>query len=831
MNGQWKFKGFADCNGEESGAHKIDYDDSGWLPGEVPGTVQSDLLANKVISDPFKDLNETKVKWVPQQEWWYRKKIGLSPEILKHQMVELVFDGLDTFAAVWVNGVKIGIANNMFIPWRFNITKAIKSGINVIAIQFKPIYKVAAELESKYGGKYGCLHADNCSARPYVRKAQYSFGWDWGPTLPTSGIWKKARILSYDEVILDSLTTLPTEVSEEIAKLKVTAEVYAGKTVNAKARFVFQGFGQRIEIWVNKTVASGQNNIEGQFKILKPKLWWPRGYGEQNLYDVTAEIYSDSGLLDKASVKCGVRSVQLLQEADAEGTCFTFLVNGKKVFCKGANWVPADSFLPRVTSDRYERLIGLAAEANMNMLRVWGGGVYEDDVFYDLCDKLGLMVWQDFMYACASYPEEDWFLKQAQREAEEVMRRLRGYACIVVWCGNNESYWHHYALWRDREQLLGLQIFNEILPKVCDQLDGTRPYRPSSPYGGDDPNSECEGTRHNWLVWSKQADYLSYLEDRGRFLTEFGWQAPPTLEVLKAYLDSDDRTIHSEAFEAHQKQVNGSQILHQLLALHYPIPENLDRFTLIAQLNQGEALKTAVTHWRSRMFKTSGCLIWQLDDCWPAVSWSLIDYGLNPKAAYFFVKRAFQPVIAPLIVKNGNVYVYVVNETERPLKSTMRFQVIDFKGEVLYSKQIETTAPSYTSNLVLEESSGNLPLKQNCVLAVALESNGVLLYEDAKTVEEPKNLLLPVPAVKTDVKKTAPAKFQIMLKTDVFAKALRLGFSGVECAFDDNFFDLLPGRQKIVKCALEKDLGLLDFKKALSVQVYPYLEKNALSFN
>jgi beta-mannosidase len=221
-----------------------------------------------------------------------------------------------------------------------------------------------------------------------------------------------------------------------------------------------------------------------------------------------------------------------LQDSDDEGTCFTFAVNGLRVFCKGANWVPADSFPSRVTKERYSKLLDMAAEANVNMIRVWGGGIYEDDAFYDLCDRLGIMVWQDFMYACAAYPEDDWFLREAEREAEEVVRRLRGHACIVVWCGNNESHWQHHTVWKDRDQLLGLPIFNKVLPKVCQKLDPTRPYRPSSPYGGEDPNSECEGTRHNWTVWSKQNDYPAYLEDKGRFLIEFGWQAPPTLNLL-----------------------------------------------------------------------------------------------------------------------------------------------------------------------------------------------------------------------------------------------------------------------------------------------------------
>jgi beta-mannosidase len=821
LNGSWKFKGFAECNGEELGAHRIEYDDDGWLPAKVPGTVHIDLLANNVIPDPFKDLNEEKVQWVPENEWWYRKEIELSPELLEKQVVELVFEGLDTLATVWVNAVKIGEANNMFTPWRLNISKAVKEGRNVIAVRFKPICKVALELERKYGGKYGSLHTENFSARPYVRKAQYSFGWDWGPTLPTAGIWRNATVIAYNKAKLDYLAALPLEVSEDKAKIKVIADVYAAKACKVKAKFAVEGFGQRIEKQVSKRIALGQSCLESEFEIAKPRLWWPRGYGEQNLYDVSVEL-SCGEVLDKAAVKSGIRSVKLLQEPDDEGKSFIFAVNGLPVFCKGANWIPADSFLPRVTKARYKKLLGAAAEANFNMLRVWGGGIYEDDAFYDLCDRLGIMVWQDFMYACSAYPEDDWFLKEAEREAEEVVRRLRGHACIVVWCGNNEVQWHYKTLWQDTPRLFGLPIFEKILPDVIGRLNGTRPYRLSTPYDEVEPNSEHEGSRHNWIVWSKQVDYPAYLEDEGRFLTEFGWQAPPTLGLLSEYLDSADMKLGSPALEAHEKQVDGLKILRTLLSLHYPVPEDLKRFTLYAQLNQAEALKTAVTHWRSRMFKTSGCLIWQLNDCWPVISWSLIDYGLNPKAAYYFVKRAFQPVIAPLIVKQGRVYAYVVNETKKDLELDFKFELLRFNGENLHAENRKVTVPAYTSVLLINEALDALPAVDGCLLTISLESNGLIVYEDSKTVQEPKDLKLPIPKIKTDIKKVGDRTFEISLKSAVYAKAVKLDMEGLVGGFEDNFFDLIPDRQKTVKCKLEDNVSLNEFRAAFKCQSYPY---------
>jgi beta-mannosidase len=312
-------------------------------------------------------------------------------------------------------------------------------------------------------------------------------------------------------------------------------------------------------------------------------------------------------------------------------------------------------------------------------------------------------------------------------------------------------------------------------------------------------------------------------------LTEFGWQAPPTLDLLKEYLDSGDLNVGSPGFEAHEKQVDGLKILRTLLSLHYPVPEDFKRFTLYAQLNQGEALKTAVTHWRSRMFKTSGCLIWQLNDCWPVISWSIVDYGLNAKAAYFFVKRAFQPVIAPLIIKEGKTYVYVVNETKDALESTLKFQVMTFNGEVLYSQQTKTVTPAYTSKLVLENALETLPLKENCIFTVILEGEGTLLYEDDKTIQEAKNLKLPTPQVKIETKKLDEANFEIMLESNVYAKAVFLKLEGIKGEFNDNFFDLIPQRPRIIKCLLERDVSRQEFEKALLLEVYPYEKELTLA--
>jgi beta-mannosidase len=437
------------------------------------------------------------------------------------------------------------------------------------------------------------------------------------------------------------------------------------------------------------------------------------------------------------------------------------------------------------------------------------------------------MVWQDFMYVCAGYPEEEWFLREAEREAMEAILRLRRHPSIVVWCGNNENQWLHNVLWKQRdkvERLYGSTIYESLLSRICQSLDPTRPYRPSSPFGGEDSAGRHEGDRHNWEVWSQGIDYNGYLDDNGRFISEFGWQAPPTMELLEAYLEQEDLTPYSYAFKAHEKQTGGLELLRALLAVHYPVPEDLRRFVLYSQLNQGEALKTAVTHWRSRMYKTSGCLIWQLNDCWPVISWSLIDYGLNPKAAYYYVKRAYQPIIAPIIVKEGKVKAFIINETKEALDVTLKLEVLTFAGEVLFDEIVSKQVPAYTSLLSAEKVLDDLPLKSNCLIVATLESQGKVLSVDVRTAMEPKDLRLPTPKIQTRIKTVDEKTFEITLNSDVYVKVVKIAGYEPKAKLSDNFFDLLPNKPKTIICRLEQKTSPEQVGKALKWQSYPYKE-------
>ena len=368
-----------------------------------------------------------------------------------------------------------------------------------------------------------------------------------------------------------------------------------------------------------------------------------------------------------------------------------------------------------------------------------------------------------------------------------------------------------------------------MLPEVCRRLDSSRPYRPTTPHGGEDFSGKHEGDRHNWDVWSKGLDYPAYLEDTGRFLSEFGWQAPASHEVLQAYLDSGSLSLKSENFLAHEKQTGGLELMRRLLAIHYPVPDDFRLFVLYAQLNQADALSAAVVHWRSRMFKTSGCLIWQLNDCWPAVSWSLMDYGLNPKAAYFSVKRAFQPIIAPLIIKQGKACIYIVNETPNDIEATLTLRLLDFTGSILYSSTSRTQTSAFTSELALENTLDSIPVLANSFFLVSLESNGKVIYEETKTVNPPKELKLPSPTIKIATQKISFNTFSIQLESNVYTKAVFLRLNGLRGKFENNFFDLLPKRPMITCCILQDPVSVSDFDKAFLLEAYPYNKPLKLS--
>ncbi|MGB2866956.1 MAG: glycoside hydrolase family 2 protein, partial [Bacteroidota bacterium] len=508
-----------------------------------------------------------------------------------------------------------------------------------------------------------------------------------------------------------------------------------------------------------------------------------------------------------------------VQEKDDEGRSFIIEVNGVRVFCKGADWIPCDAFLPRTPDSTYEKLLTMAQQAGMNMIRVWGGGVYERDCFYDMCDELGLMVWQDFMFACGEYPEEQWFLNQVEDEAQKTVRRLRNHPSIVLWCGNNECEWNFCKEnpGKSPEEMSGARIFRDLLPSVVRRLDGTRPYWRSSPFGSGFPNDESNGNYHGWNVWGSWLDFPEYEKSRARFVTEFGFQAPANEATFQSVTILEDRRPQSTVMEHHNKLGEGTERLFRFQAAHYVVATDFAGFIENGQLVQAEALKTAAEHWRRRKFRTAGVLFWQLNDCWPVSSWSVIDSGLRPKAAYFFAKRFFAPVLVSMQREFGSVDVWGTNDTLQPIGGMLECSLLSFEGRQLWSKSTRVVLPRNGSKKLIGVKIQKVdhvdPHRTYLRVRFAPETGPALV--NRLFFAEPKHLQLPVPTIRTVVKKLTEGKFVVKLESGSFAKNVRLTVEGIDVEMSDNHFDLDPGEH--VEVELRSYISLFRLRRLLRI--------------
>jgi beta-mannosidase len=490
LAGKWHLRAVNPQKSKQYNKRKIKQ----WMPATVPGTVHTDLMHNKFIPDPYYRTNELDVQWVDSLGWEYSREFIVDRDIPGYDKIELVAEGLDTFATIFLNGEQIAVTDNMFLGYRFDIKRHLRRGKNKISVLFDSPELRAKELEQVHEKLFVSLE----SHRVFVRKAQYSFGWDWGPKLATSGIWKNIRIEYYNRARLRDPFVKIVSVDEQEAVVDIYAEV--DRTTEEPLNMsVAIGDGDRI---LERTVKVEGDSAYARLVILRPRLWFPNGYGEQHLYTAELNIVSAAGeAIDRRSVTFGIRTVRLIREPDDAGESFTLEVNGIPVYCKGANWIPADNFIPRITASKYETLLRRAREAHMNMIRVWGGGIYEQDIFYELCDRLGLMVWQDFMFACGEYPEHADFIAGVEKEAVYNIKRLRNHPSIVLWCGNNECEYLFCLrnIGCTPDDMKGAVIFRDVLKTICERTDGTRPYWRSSPFGTGHPNDTSNGNHHQWM--------------------------------------------------------------------------------------------------------------------------------------------------------------------------------------------------------------------------------------------------------------------------------------------------------------------------------------------
>jgi beta-mannosidase len=586
------------------------------VPATVPGCVHTDLLNAGLIPDPFFADNEVKLEWIHLNNWIYSTEFNLLPDFNPQEPIYLIFEGLDTLADISLNGKRVASTHNMFREYSFRVDHLLRGDSNQITIKFTSPVRGAQSLEKRHGKLAVSLNSE----RVYLRKAQYSFGWDWGPSFPTMGIWKPAYLMQRGSSRISSLQLFTSDLKRSYARVNL--------------QLILDGKIRRSQLFAElkdpqgKIIASGkskaQKTVDFDWIIENPVLWWPNGEGEQNLHTLTVCLLdATGGETDCLEKRVGIRTIQLQTENKSKNI-FRFLINNQPVYIKGSNWIPADSFLPRISPRKYRSLLQMAADAHMNMVRIWGGGIYEQDIFYDICDELGLLVWQDFMFACGSYPVLPEFLENVKAEVEQVVRRFQYHPCIALWCGNNENEW----IWYHTQpgpltNMYDYRIYHKLLPALVKKLDPGCPYWPSSPFGFDrDPNSPTSGNRHEWDIWSSWVDYEKVKSDHSLFVTEFGFQGPANFHTLEKVIPPDHRKTCDPLFDFHNKQIEGNERLFRFLSGHFPVHSNWWDFIYLTQLNQGMALKTCLEQWRFYSAVTSGSIIWQLNDCWPVISWS-----------------------------------------------------------------------------------------------------------------------------------------------------------------------------------------------------------------
>ena len=768
-----------------------------WMNSSVPGTVHTDLLANEKIPDPFYRMNEDLVQWVDSQQWIYRREIEVDEEFLTQKRIDIVAEGLDTYSTIRINGKLVGTTADMFVEHRFNAKRFLHRGKNTIEILFDSPVKMSKALEKKHGA----LLVANEPHRVYVRKAQYSFGWDWGPRLTTSGIWRNISLEAYAHAALQSpfIRVVSVTKSEAILELSVEVPRFSKKQLEL-VTLVSNG-----DIVLEDRRRVTKERIKFRIKVGNPRLWWPNGYGEQPMYHASFSLVTKNEEIERTNVPFAIRTVKLVETPDKEGKSFIIEINGEKIFCKGADWIPNDTFIPRVPDSTYEKLLVMAKSAHMNMVRVWGGGIYEQEIFYELCDRLGLMIWHDFMFACGEYPEESWFLNQVEDEASKALKRLRNHPSIVLWCGNNECEWNFCKdnPGKSPDDMNGAVIFREILPSLCRQFDGTRPYWRSSPFGKGFPNDESNGNHHQWAMWGEWKDYKEYENDNARFVTEFGFQAPAHGRTIESVTIPADRHPLSRVMEHHNKLPQGGERIYRFQAGHVTVGKNFDDFIYKGQLVQAEALKTAVEHWRRRKFMTAGSLFWQLNDCWPVTSWSIIDSALRPKATYYYAKKFFAPTLVSFRLVADRLEVWGTHDLLAPLTGELEVTLCAFDGSVTWLKRrsvrLGRNSSAILMNIRLSECA-HVDHAQSYVIA-QLKKEDTIVSENRYFFVESKHMNLQPAVPATELARSEEGVYFLTVASTTFAKNISVEIKDEDIVFDDNFFDIDAAKPKHVRIA------------------------------
>ena len=797
------------------------------IKATVPGSVHTDLLAAGKIPDPYYRDNEDRLQWIGEEDWVYRRTFEIQNDFLQHEQVLLRCEGLDTLAGIKINSREIARTDNMFRTYEFEVKPFLKPGKNTIEVRFDStipyIQKHQAEHSIPLRDPPHGVNGGN-----WLRKEQCNYGWDWGPCLLTCGIWRPIKLIACDIVRLKDVYISQKHLKDGNVTLDITAEISTKPDdISSAASVIVSRQNQKVAE-SKPTIRNGKAFTT--ITIQNPELWWPNGMGKQPLYTVTVNLLDkDGNILNTVAKLIGLRTLHLQRKKDKWGESFQFVVNGTPFFAKGACWIPADTFAPHLKYDDYADLIKSTAEAHMNMLRVWGGGFYEDDIFYDLCDELGICVWQDFMFACATYPTFDGtFMENVRVEFDDNIRRLRHHPSIALWCGNNEieqgwvgDKWNDRQMsWEDYSKL-----FDKLLPEIVKKLDPERDYWPCSPHSprGDrtDFNNPNWGDAHLWDVWHGKKPFEWYRTAQHRFCSEFGFQSFPESKTVNGYTEPQDRNIASYVMEHHQRSGIGNTTIMAYLLDWFRLPDEFESTLWLSQILQGMAMKHAVEHWQRNMPRTMGSLYWQLNDCWPVASWSSIDYQHRWKALHYMAKQFFAPLLVSGVedIEKDSVAIYINSDPMKPCASELSWVVTNLKGKTILQgkKPVEIEHGSHKVNVLnLAKFIKDYGIR-DLMVWLDLSINGKSVSTNFVTFARPKHLELCQPNIKAEINLTKD-KPMITLTSKAPALWTWLELEGIDARFSDNFFHLRPGKPVCITVATYKSLSVAELRQCLRVR-------------
>ena len=823
-----------------------------YIPAAVPGSVYNDLLTNGKMEDPYYRDNETKALALMEDDFEYVSRFDVEGELLACEQVLLRFDGIDTLADIRLNGTWIGTANNMHRIWEFPVKGLLRERENELKVVLHSPTKFIREQEEKEPIPGS---GDAMRGFPYLRKAHCMFGWDWGPRLPDAGIWRDVKLIGFNEARIDSVYVRQVHENGKVTlKLDVDVERLGEERLRR--------FGQDddrlsgLSCRVTLTDPDGQKKTWGHDEAMagivieEPRLWWPNGYGEQPLYEMEVELLADCGnaasvpegqkvlesretapeqnaadrqraeecrdviALEAWKRRIGLRTVTMCTERDEYGEQFCHVVNGVKIFAMGADYIPEDNILPRVTPERTRNLLLQAKNANHNCVRVWGGGHYPGDDFWDACDELGLLVWEDFMFACAVYDLTEEFEENIRAEFIDNIKRIRHHASLGLWCGNNEmesfmvpgSYWASKAKYTNDY----IKMYENILPRVVKEYDPDTFYWPSSPSSGggfDDPGDENRGDVHYWNVWHGNRPFTAYRRFHFRYVSEFGFQSFPSLKTCEAFTLPEDRNIFSYVMEKHQRNASANGKIMNYMQQTFLYPSDFDTLLYASQLLQAEAIRYGVEHFRRYRGRCMGTVVWQLNDCWPVASWSSIDYYGRWKALHYYEKRFFAPVMLsceeegllsqkpdvnaqPYEVKKS-IRLNVANETMKEVNVTVRWALRNTKAEIRRQGECEVTVPALSGVWMEKEDMGEASLYGDYVSYECLKdgkavSGGTVLFC------APKHFRFADPALEVRVEGD-----ELVLTADAYAKSVEIINEADDMLLEDNYFDMNAGERRV----------------------------------